>query len=69
MAVIVNHGEKFTDNQRDWKDAKTEMVTAIANADCTFVMDAGTILFQLAGSGDHSDVGDKEISRHFEERE
>jgi hypothetical protein len=58
MATITIHGEKFTGNPRDWKDAKTEIGTAIANAGCTFVMDAGTTLFQLAGSGDHSDVGD-----------
>jgi hypothetical protein len=49
MATITIHGEKFTGNPRDWKDAKTEIVTAIANAGCTFVMDAGTTLFQLAG--------------------
>jgi hypothetical protein len=32
-------------------------------------MDAGTTLSQLAGSGDHSDVGDDEIAKHFEEKE
>lgn len=69
MAAITIHGEKFTGNPRDWKDAKTEIVTAIANAGCTFVMDAGTTLFQLAGSGDHSAVEDDEIVKHFEEKE
>jgi hypothetical protein len=69
MAAISIHGEKFTGNPREWKDANTEIVTAIANAGCTFVMDAGTTLFQLAGSGDHSDVGDDEIAKHFEEKE
>jgi hypothetical protein len=58
MVTITIHGEKFTGNPCDWKDAKTEIGTAIANAGCTFVMDAGTTLFQLDGSGDHSDVGD-----------
>jgi hypothetical protein len=69
MATITIHGDKFTGNARDWKDAKTEIVTAIANAGCTFVVDAGTTLFQLAGSGDHSDVGDDEIAKYFEEKE
>jgi hypothetical protein len=69
MTTITIHGEKFTGNPRDWKDAKTEIVTGIANAGCTFVMDAGTTLFQLAGSGDHSYVGDDEIAKHFEEKE
>ena len=69
MATITIHGEKFTGNARDWKDAKTEIVTVIANAGCTFVVDAGTTLFQLAGSGDHRDVGDDEIAKYFEEKE
>ncbi len=47
MAAIVIHREKFTGNSRDWKDAKTEIVTAIANDGCTFVMDAGSTLFSL----------------------
>jgi hypothetical protein len=69
MAAITIHGEKFTGNPRDWKDAKTEIVTAIANAGCTFVMDAGTTLCQLAGSGDASELDNDEIAKHFEDKE
>ena len=54
-ARVGGHRRGFPRNPRDWKDFKTEIVTAIATAGYTYVTDMGTALFQLAGSGDHSD--------------
>ena len=64
-ARVGGHRRGSPRNTRDWKDVKTEIVKAIATAGYTCVTDMGTALFQLAGSGDHSEFSDEEVNLHF----
>ena len=70
---MVIGGDKFCGNSAQWADVKTEIVSATANAGFSQITEMGTALFQIAGSGEHSDesstnqqhiiiVSDKELS-------
>ena len=55
MSVIGIHEQKFTGNPRDWKDAKIEIVTAIANVTERFAQETMNLLAcaqECAESGD-----------------
>lgn len=49
MAAVVIQGDKFSGSPRDWKDVKTEIVTVIANAGCTYV----SVHHQIPNHQDH----------------
>ena len=52
---MVIGGDKFCGNPAQWADVKTEIVSATANAGFSQITEMGTALFQIAGSGEHSD--------------
>ena len=54
----------MTGKPSDWPDVKTEIVLAIY----PYIMQTGTTLFHLAGSGDHNHIEDETLQKHSVEK-
>jgi hypothetical protein len=61
-------GDQFSGKSGDWADAKTKIVSTIANAVFSYITDMGAALFRYAGSGNHDHIEDTDLEEHFKKK-